>query len=385
MEQSLENLKKDNASRDWNMNKRNRSYSPKERNYSKRTTYNTASADGRDASKEAKTAPLSVNTTGSKRTVEYKYPSSKGSRRYAEYTPLAAPVEHIFEVGDKTGMFRKPSKTGPPGRKDLARYCAFHDTNGHETVDCRHLKDHIEDLIRKGFLTEFVAQEAKKYKDDRSKRDEEKSAPERATRAGSIHTIIGGPYIGGFSRNAMKNYTREARGNPLTNVYHLADRPPKLFKGEAADITFTEDDARHVHQPHNDALVVTITIGGLNVHRVLVDNGSSCNILAYDTCCERNLVHSIKPEADYKNRMVEVRFPGAVLTKPPDEKGRIIPIRPANSPEYVSQRCTSLMRLKSENPNPLVKCLHILFIGIKPHVVLLSLYFFLPANSTTLG
>ncbi|KAK1380894.1 hypothetical protein POM88_027638 [Heracleum sosnowskyi] len=255
VEQSLENLKKDNASRDWN---RNRSYNPKERNYSKRTTYNTASADGRDASKEAKTAPLSVNATGSKRTVEYKYPSSKGSRR-------------------------KPSRTGPPGRKDLARYCAFHDANGHETADCRHLKDHIEELIRKGFLTEFVAQEAKKYKDDRSKRDEEKSAPERATRAGSIHTIIGGPYIGGFSRNAMKNYTREARGNPLTNIYHLADRHPKLFKGEAADITFTEDDARHVHHPHNDALVVTVTIGGLNVHRVLVDNGSSCNILAYDT------------------------------------------------------------------------------------------------------
>ncbi|KAK1356398.1 hypothetical protein POM88_049654 [Heracleum sosnowskyi] len=169
VEQSLENLKKDNASRDWSRNKRNRSYSPKERNYSKLTTYNTASADGRDASKEAKTAPLSVNTTGSKRTVEYKYPSSKGSRRYSEYTPLAAPVEHIFEIGDKSGMFRKPSRTGPPERKDLARYCAFHDANGHETADCRHLKDHIEDLIRKGFLTEFVAQEAKKYKDDRSK------------------------------------------------------------------------------------------------------------------------------------------------------------------------------------------------------------------------
>ncbi|KAK1399685.1 hypothetical protein POM88_009548 [Heracleum sosnowskyi] len=283
VEQSLENLKKDNASRDWNRNKKNMSYSPKDRSYNKRTTYNTTSADGQDSGKEVRTAPLSVNTTSSKRTVEYKYPSSKGSMRYSEYTPLAAPVEHIFEVGDKSGMFKKPTRSGPPGIKDLTRYCAFHDANGHETADCRHLKDHIEDLIRKGFLTKFVVQEAKKYKDDKSKRDEEKSAPERTTRAGSIHTIIGGPYIGGFSRNAMKNYTREARGNPLTNIYHLADRPPKLFRGEAADITFTEDDARHVHHPHNDALVVTITIGGLNVHRVLVDNGSSCNILAYDT------------------------------------------------------------------------------------------------------
>lgn len=63
--------------------------------------------------------------------------------------------------------------------------------------------------------------------------------PKRTARASSIRTIIGGPYIGGSSRNARKNYTREARGAPLTKVYNLAERPPKLFKGEAADIIFT--------------------------------------------------------------------------------------------------------------------------------------------------
>ena len=54
-----------------------------------------------------------------------------------------------------------------------------------------------------------------------------------------------------------------------------------MFKGETMDITFTEGDARMVHHPHSDALVVTAVIGNVNVHRLLVDNGSNVNILAY--------------------------------------------------------------------------------------------------------
>ena len=69
----------------------------------------------------------------------------------------------------------------------------------------------------------------------------------------------------------------------MTNVYNLSSRPPKIFRGETTNITFTEEDARWVHHPHNDALVVTILIGAMNVHRVLVDNGSSVNIIYYST------------------------------------------------------------------------------------------------------
>ena len=40
-------------------------------------------------------------------------------------------------------------------------------------------------------------------------------------------------------------------------------------------------DARRLHHPHNDALVVSIRIEDYNMHRVLVDNGSSTDILYY--------------------------------------------------------------------------------------------------------
>ena len=38
---------------------------------------------------------------------------------------------------------------------------------------------------------------------------------------------------------------------------------------------------RRLHHPHDDALVVSIRVGDYNVHRVLVDNGSSADILYY--------------------------------------------------------------------------------------------------------
>jgi hypothetical protein len=44
-------------------------------------------------------------------------------------------------------------------------------------------------------------------------------------------------------------------------------------------ITFCEDDARGIHQPHDDTLVVTMTIAGFITRRVLIDNGSSADII----------------------------------------------------------------------------------------------------------
>ena len=50
---------------------------------------------------------------------------------------------------------------------------------------------------------------------------------------------------------------------------------------ESLIIGFSEEDARRLHHPHDDALVVSIRVGDYNVHRVLVDNDSSADILYY--------------------------------------------------------------------------------------------------------
>ena len=43
--------------------------------------------------------------------------------------------------------------------------------------------------------------------------------------------------------------------------------------------SFSKEDVRGIHQPHDDALVVTINIVDFATRRVLIDNGSSADIL----------------------------------------------------------------------------------------------------------
>ena len=70
------------------------------------------------------------------------------------------------------------------------------------------------------------------------------------------------------------------KSRPLTNVHTVDKRPAKQCKGENDDITFKESDAHLVHHPHCDALVVKAMMVN-NVYRILVDNGSSVDILYY--------------------------------------------------------------------------------------------------------
>ena len=46
-------------------------------------------------------------------------------------------------------------------------------------------------------------------------------------------------------------------------------------------ITFTDEDTKRIQHPHDDAIVITLLIADYTTRRVLVDNGSSADILYY--------------------------------------------------------------------------------------------------------
>ena len=46
-------------------------------------------------------------------------------------------------------------------------------------------------------------------------------------------------------------------------------------------ITFTDEYAKRVYHPHDDAIIITLLIADYMTRRVLVDNESSANILYY--------------------------------------------------------------------------------------------------------
>ena len=85
--------------------------------------------------------------------------------------------------------------------------------------------------------------------------------------------IVGGTAIIGLSKKARKTYLRMVQNIQLTGSV------PKIARRESSIIGFSEEDARRLHHPHDDAFVVSVRVGEYNVHRMLVDNGSSANIL----------------------------------------------------------------------------------------------------------
>ncbi len=59
----------------------------------------------------------------------------------------------------------------------------------------------------------------------------------------------------------------------------VVQRPPKNARLDDQVISFNEEDARGTHQSYDDALVVTINIADFTTKRVMIDNGSSADIL----------------------------------------------------------------------------------------------------------
>ncbi|XP_074352368.1 uncharacterized protein LOC141691537 [Apium graveolens] len=236
-------------------------------------------------------SPNRVNTTTTRR--EWSPPSSY-DHRASRYTPLVASIEHIFEVNKNKGLFRKPEALSSWQSKDKKKYCEYHESSGHNTHECRQLKDEIEALIKEGYLGEWVVKEVRRHKDGANRAKEEGGRAlqgsnnealeeNKFVRDGSIRAIYEGDPGMECSNRVLARYARKARFRPLTDIHRVETRPPKVFKGESKDITFREADARWVHHPHNDALVISIQTGTKNIHRAFVDNGSSENILYYIT------------------------------------------------------------------------------------------------------
>ena len=69
---------------------------------------------------------------------------------------------------------------------------------------------------------------------------------------GDIRMIIGGTTVIGSSKKARKTYLRTVQNVQLMGFV------PKMAWIENPVIRFSEEDARRLHHPHDDALVVSI-------------------------------------------------------------------------------------------------------------------------------
>ncbi|XP_062162167.1 uncharacterized protein LOC133869226 [Alnus glutinosa] len=90
-----------------------------------------------------------------------------------------------------------------------------------------------------------------------------------------IHTMLGGFGGGGESNSARKAYARQ----PDDFKVYSVQKPPKSRKYNPLIIGFSDDYYAGVSLQHTYALVVTLTIANYQTQRILVDTGSSADIM----------------------------------------------------------------------------------------------------------
>ena len=93
-----------------------------------------------------------------------------------------------------------------------------------------------------------------------------------------IQVIIRGSTMDGSSKKARKTCLQ------MVQSVHITRHLPKLARINKPTISFIEDNASQFHHPHDDVLVISLLIANFNTRWVLIDNGSSANILYYLAC-----------------------------------------------------------------------------------------------------
>jgi len=84
-----------------------------------------------------------------------------------------------------------------------------------------------------------------------------------------VNTISGGFSRGGCTTSQRKKYTRGVMAVEVLPV----DQSPDV------DLVFTKADLQDVTPHDNDPIVISLVTAGRKVHRVLVDQGSSADVM----------------------------------------------------------------------------------------------------------
>ena len=170
-----------------------------------------------------------------------------------------------------------------PTTRDNTRYCEFHRDYGHRTDDCIQLKREIEYLIRRGYLRRFISPENQSQNQAQNQAPAQQPLPRQTTTQhqqplGEIHVILGGFAGGGESSSAQKAHLRSIRSAEIGEIQAVS-KLPRLD----TSITFSDSDLEGCQHPHDDPLVVRAVVANKTVHRVLVDNRSSADIIFAST------------------------------------------------------------------------------------------------------
>ncbi|XP_070015783.1 uncharacterized protein [Nicotiana sylvestris] len=149
-------------------------------------------------------------------------------------------------------------------------------------TDKRLLHGEVDQLLKQGYFTELFSERGKQSYMKNRQEPPKPPSPKR-----TVNVISGGKEINGVT------YTVANKISKVT-VTH-GKRVRHVLEEES--ITFNDADADGVLTPHNDALVISLLVHDAKVKRVLIDSGSSVNIILLRVLNEMQGEDKLVPKA----------------------------------------------------------------------------------------
>ncbi|XP_058211692.1 uncharacterized protein LOC131323868 [Rhododendron vialii] len=175
----------------------------------------------------------------------------------AEHTAFMVPIYKLLPMG-----FLGTAGSGP-------RMCTFHKERGHYTTQCRPFKKYLEELIAAGHLNPWI---------DTRKNPLPPPPPLIENLVSVIQGLVSEERIPELQSEIDRAVTALSICNIGASAKHKWEDP-----NCNGPITFTSEDLKGVQLPHMDALVVTLAIDKSTVQKVLIDQGSSADVMFFST------------------------------------------------------------------------------------------------------
>ena len=183
------------------------------------------------------------------------------------------PVHQVLEKIKNEPFFKRPNKmVGNPEKRNHNLCCQYHQDHGHTTKDCRSLWDHLDQLVREGKLKQLLHHSS--GLGGQANSGSQRDIPSRPP-LGTINVIFAAPGRTGSCPSRIMSVARLSLGDTNQDLKR-ARVELSLVMG------FSNEDKIGTIQPHDDALVITLRIGGYDVKRVMVDQGSAAEIIYPD-------------------------------------------------------------------------------------------------------
>ncbi|XP_059635298.1 uncharacterized protein LOC132277460 [Cornus florida] len=189
----------------------------------------------------------------------------KRYRTEERFTPLHTTLARLFQENKIRFAAPQPMRQ-PLEQRDKSKHCAYHRDYGHTTNDCRSLRRQVENMIIRGELTNYLT--AKEY----VKLLEVNPRKVEGTQVKVIHAIHG--------RSEDDQESKEVYGFRLRADHKLRKLSSvNTITSGSISIGFGNGDLSRVQLPHEDPLVISLLVANCMIKRILIDPGSSANII----------------------------------------------------------------------------------------------------------